>query len=387
MTNVQAKMIGHVRIVDDLNNILLDKTNAIHPQNIARLWARALSNESNSYIHRIAFGNGGTTRDSSGVVIMKPVNDGQGSDGHTWDSRLYNETYSEIINEGATTLNEDLGVDPGSAGHDNVRPGRKNSPNQDGTSVVHVSGPGVRSIENGTLSQVIITCIINTSEPDGQANNINDASDMFVFDEIGLYSPGSPGANTRGYQDIDVGNNITADSNTNLASNTIYSFKVYVDNSSTAQTISFRTPNTGSGTAGAITYGDLCEILNAGVAGSSIRPKGSTVTITSTTETYPTLIGAYTAGKLRFKSGTEGSTSAIYLADASVFLAALPTSGTAIPDTPVSGIDAGVQNNSVEPLKERERLLTHIIFDPVAKAADRSLTITYTLNLIVDRSE
>ena len=53
---------------------------------------------------------------------------------------------------------------------------------------------------------------------------------------------------------------------------------------------------------------------------------------------------------------------------------------------PVDGADAGVQNNPVFPQLERERLLTHIIFSPVTKTANRTIAITYTLTVSVARS-
>lgn len=97
--NMSVKVRGHCKIVDDLGNVLVDKDNAIHPQNLSRVIARALANEHNYYIHRIAFGNGGTTVDAAYTVRYKTVNDGQSPDIATWDSRIYNETYSEIIDD------------------------------------------------------------------------------------------------------------------------------------------------------------------------------------------------------------------------------------------------------------------------------------------------
>ena len=118
MTNIQLPfdVKGHVLIEDDLGHVLLDESNAVHPQNMARVIARALSLEDNFWIHRIAFGNGGTQIDGTGQIEYNTVNDGQAPDVRTWDSRLYNETYSEIINEGQVVLNPELGTDPGSSG-------------------------------------------------------------------------------------------------------------------------------------------------------------------------------------------------------------------------------------------------------------------------------
>ena len=46
---------GHVKITDDLGNVLLDKDNAIHPQNVARVFARALANENNYIVNDLAY--------------------------------------------------------------------------------------------------------------------------------------------------------------------------------------------------------------------------------------------------------------------------------------------------------------------------------------------
>ena len=62
---------GHVRIEDDLGNVLVDKKNAVHPQNMARVISRALANESNYFIYRIAYGNGGTLVDPTGAVTYE----------------------------------------------------------------------------------------------------------------------------------------------------------------------------------------------------------------------------------------------------------------------------------------------------------------------------
>ena len=69
-------VIGHVHIEDDLGEVHLDKFNAVHPQNMARVMARALANESNENIYRIAFGNGGTLTDAAFTITFNTPNDG-----------------------------------------------------------------------------------------------------------------------------------------------------------------------------------------------------------------------------------------------------------------------------------------------------------------------
>jgi hypothetical protein len=60
--------------------------------------------------------------------------------------------------------------------------------------------------------------------------------------------------------------------------------------------------------------------------------------------------------------------------------AALPVGGGS------PGTAQGVQNNTLSPQTERERLLTHIIFSPVIKTKNRTITITYTLTIAVART-
>ena len=52
----------------------------------------------------------------------------------------------------------------------------------------------------------------------------------------------------------------------------------------------------------------------------------------------------------------------------------------------IAGQDAGVQNDPVNPLTERERLLSHLVFAPVLKSANRTLTVTYSLTIAVART-
>jgi len=393
------KVQGHVKIEDDTGNVLVDKTNAVHPQNIARVIARSLSNESNYNIYRIAFGNGGTTVDAASTITYRTPNDGQPPDVRTWDSRLYNETYSEIVNEGSITLNPNLGTDPGSAGpNTGTRPGGGAVPSADPASVPNVSGPGVRSNELGLTSEVVVTSVINPQEPLGQytLDTSTNTESSFTFDELGLYTTGAPAIDSNGSQDVDVGNR-TSQNDTTLLANTQYSFNIAVDGGA-IQLISFTTPAAGgSGTGGEILYGDLCEAINTGDiawnaawAGSSPLPNNATVSITDTTASFPSITGAQTFGYLRFTSATVGITSSISLTAGTTGLdlfASLnaPTGG--VIQTASDGQAAGVQNDPLNPSTERERLLTHLIFSPVLKSANRTLTITYTLTISVARTQ
>ncbi len=387
-------VIGHVHIEDDLGEVHLDKFNAVHPQNMARVMARALANESNDIIYRIAFGNGGTLTDAAFTITFNTPNDGQPPDVRTWDSRLYNETYAEIVDEGDPLL----GTDPGSADDTGTRGGGGAVPSGDPASIEHISGPGVASNELGITTEVVITAVLNPAEPTGQFGD--DTSPLtegsFVFDEIGLYTSGAPAVDSNGIADIDVGTQ-TSEDDTGLLASTQYSFKIEVDNSATVIDIDFITPASGgSGAGGEILYGDLCEAINTGDvtwnatwAASSPLPGGSRIAITDNTLSFPTITGSQTFGFLRFSSGTTGSNSAVVIAAGTIgfdLFALLnpPTGGTI--QVPVDGLDAGVQNDPVNPLTERERLLSHLIFAPVLKSANRTLTVTYTLTISVART-
>lgn len=398
-SEVSINVKGHVKITDDLGNVLLDKDNAIHPSNMARVFARALSNEHNYFIHRIAFGNGGTIVDAAQTITYKTPNDGLPPDVSTWDSRLYNETYSEIIDEGQTVLNPLLGTDPGSADINvGIRTGGGAVPSGDPPSIPHVSGPGVRSNDLGLTSEVVISATLNGSEPLSQFISdsnppTEDTEEDFTFDEIGLFTSGGPGIPTSGYQNIAVGDRTSTD-DTGLLAGTTYSFDIIVDGG-TPFVITFTTPiSGGSGIGGQILYGDLCEAINTGsvswgLTGSNPLPGGATMLITDNTGgTFPTILGAQTFGFLQVQSPTVGSTSSIDLAgtNTTTFLTQLNPPGGSTLETAVAGEDAGVANAPTAPETERERLLAHIIFSPILKAKNRTLAITYTLTITVARS-
>lgn len=397
---VKGRLI--IRDTTDPNNskTLVDKHNAVHPQNMARAIARAFANESNYWIESMAFGNGGTFINVSQAIQYKTVNDGQPPDTNTWDSRPYNETYREIVQEGNPTLNPDLGTDPGSGN----RPGGGAVPSGDPPSVPNVSGPGVRSSELGLTSEVIVTCVLNPGEPTGQFTNdshgpVEDPESSFMFDEIALFTAGAPNVATAGTHSLDVGNR-TATDDTGLTANTPYSFHIAVDGG-TPKNITFTTPAAGgSGSGGEILYGDLVKALRTApgswsmavdsvpVTGVNPLPGGASVNITNDGTFDITVPAEQTYGYLRFKSGTTGATSSVTVSagTSNDLLAALNPPSGAVITPPVNGKNAGVQNDPVNPLTERERMLTHVIFSPVLKAANRTLTITYILTIAVART-
>jgi hypothetical protein len=398
------KSIGRCQIYDHNDQLIRDELNAIHPQNMARIFARALSNEHNYFINRIAFGNGGTNVDAAYNVTYRTANDGQYPDVSTWDSRLYNETFSKIINAGSEFLNPLLGTDPGSSdSNTGIRPGGSADNTKDPTSVLHISGPGVRSVDNGLSSNVIITAVLNENEPTHELmsnfqypNQPTDA--VMAFDEIGLYTSGGPAIPTYGYQLIDVGNKTSMD-DTKLSKDVTYSFRVSI-NDGTPTLISFKTPiSGGTGTNGAILYGDLCEAINNGspewgLLGSNPLPGNAMMSITDNSGgLYPSIIGELTNGYLMIRSVTTGPTSNVKLdsvswvsRETSAFLTSLNSPIGGILKESMDGITAGLRNAVLSPSNERERLLTHLVFSPVFKERRKKLTIIYTITTLFARS-
>lgn len=361
----------------ETGEVLLDKSNAIHKQNMARVIARALANEPNSQIFAIAFGNGGSFQDGVGNLTFNSPNV------TGWDSRLHNEVYREICDE--TSAN--FGSDPGSADSSNIRVGGAANPEND------PDGGGVTSLEVGTKSNIIIS-VVNQTEPNGQllTDNLGVSLDeyerCFLFDEIGLYTAGKPARATNGYTTIDVGNK-TADDYLTIDLDNDYSLEVIVDG--VYYVCELRVPGTGSGPLGEVTYGDLCEGINSGewiVSGTQIQDYIFAYITDYSGGTYPTIVGKQSYGFLTFESRTTGDDSSVEVTcdsgDAGNFFNVLTGGLCANCNiTQKNGEDAGVANDPVNPENERERLLTHFVFSPLIKSENRIFSITYTITVSV----
>lgn len=361
--------------------VLLDKQNAVHPRNMARAVARGLANEPNHQIFRIAFGNGGTFTDSAGNTVFNPPNIGQDAG---WESRLYNETYSEIVDETSAFF----GTDPGSADSNVVRPGGGSVPSGD------PAGGGVTSEEAGVNSNLIIRVRLNEDEPSGQLTTqspmgtLTQPERTFLFDEIGLYSPGRPAASTSGYSGVAVGNKISEDVSP-LSPSTVYTFTVAID--TVNYTTEITTPVSGTGPLGQITYGDLCEGINTGdwITGGDAINSVCYVYITDRSGgAYPSIIARESFGFLVFQSLSVGDSSSVLNNcdggnPADLFNVLTSNICVNANANNLPGRSAGVVNDASDPSNERERLLTHLIFSPILKSADRILNITYTITVSV----
>ena len=170
--NAEIKTLieGHVRAVDSLGNVLVDKKNAIHPGNMAIAIARGLSNSNNSQIFKLKLGNQGTYVNSSQQIVFRPPNTTSAS------ADLYNPTYVEIVDDSEATV----GV---------------------GNSVTYTNIP------SSTSTRVIVTCVVSSNEA---VNRPTDGADedtesgggldgvdgvpsegLYFFDELGLFVEGT----------------------------------------------------------------------------------------------------------------------------------------------------------------------------------------------------
>ena len=160
---------GHIKIFDPTTNeVFRDQHNAIHYENMSVALAESLANQADStgarrgMIYQMAFGNGGTTVDPTGLITyLTPNTIGV-------NSSLYSQTYAKIVDQ-----------------HDaeNLDPIRNKM------EIRHLSG--------ATYTDILISCLLDYSEPSGQEafDNSVDLSGNFVFDELGLISNagGAPG--------------------------------------------------------------------------------------------------------------------------------------------------------------------------------------------------
>ena len=97
-----ATIQGHIRIFDpNTQETFVDKRNAIHYENMSIALAQSLANTNLGYIFQMAFGNGGSSVDPTGVITYLPPNvTGSNAD-------LYNQTYQKVVDQ-----NSALNTDP-----------------------------------------------------------------------------------------------------------------------------------------------------------------------------------------------------------------------------------------------------------------------------------
>jgi hypothetical protein len=370
--SIPVSIEGRCIISDDLGNILLDKTNKIHPMNMSCIFARALSNEKNHFIHKISFGNGGTFVDASNNIIFNSPNDGSLE---SYKSRLYNDTYSEIIDDNSSLLSHGMGSSPS-----NDPLGLSNSKN----------GPGVVSneiIDNDPSlnhSQVIITCVLNKNEPLSQyitqttGNTIlsEDANTVFSFDEIGIFTDGiSSDIPTSGYQSafIDTPNLFV---NCGLSTDTDYDLTLKINGINHNIPISISSEDVPDNN---ITFIKLIKQLSKAVESVGVFCYMDNGTNTSTAYYNFLTFKNKLTGNLSSLQIVEDFTNPKWLFNNIKLFVKL--------NEPINGTNIGVQNNPNEPYNEFSRMLSHLIFEPITKSSDRIIIIKYIYNIYVTNAK
>lgn len=151
-----CKIEGFVKIHDPVTNeVFVDKKNAIHYENISVAMAQTLSNRNLGYIYQMAFGNGGSSVDPTGVITYLPPNTtGQNAD-------LYNQTYAKVVDDNSAADTD---------------------PENNKMTVLHTAG--------NVYTDILVTCLLDYGEPPEQQafDNSTNFNGEFVFDELGLKS-------------------------------------------------------------------------------------------------------------------------------------------------------------------------------------------------------
>ncbi len=147
---------GHIKIWDPENKeIYVNKRNAIHYENMSIALAESIANSGQGFIYEMAFGNGGTAVDPTGIITyLTPNSTGV-------NASLYNRRYSKIVDDRSVS---------------NIDPTRNYIETR------HVTG--------FNYTDVFVTCLLDYGDGPGQQafdNTTNNDSD-FVFDELGLVS-------------------------------------------------------------------------------------------------------------------------------------------------------------------------------------------------------
>lgn len=166
---IPIQIQGFVKIFDPVSGeVFVDKKNAIHYENMSVALAQTLSNrtlaQGGGWIYTMAFGNGGSSVDPTGVITYLPPN----TTGANAD--LYNQTYAKV-------------VDDNSAADTDVT--------NNYMEVLHTSGQ--------VYTDILVSCLLDYGEPPGQQafDNSTNFNGEYVFDELGLKAVNGDTTNLR----------------------------------------------------------------------------------------------------------------------------------------------------------------------------------------------
>jgi len=145
---------GHIKITDrNTGEVLVDKDNQVNYENISIAMANTLADQGRGWIYTMAFGNGGSAVDLTGVITYLPPNvNGQ-------NASLYNETYAQVVDQNSAS---------------NLDPINNNM------TILHTPG--------NPYTDILVTCLLDYGEPPGQQafDNSTNFNGDYVFDELGL---------------------------------------------------------------------------------------------------------------------------------------------------------------------------------------------------------
>jgi len=147
---------GHIKIHDpESGAVFVNKRNAIHYENMSIALAESVANAGQGFISSMAFGNGGTSVDPTGIITyLTPNSTGT-------NASLYNQTFTKIVDDRSVS---------------NLDPQRNKIETR------HLSGTN--------YTDVLTTCLLDYGEPNGQdaVDNATNTEGTYVFDELGLVS-------------------------------------------------------------------------------------------------------------------------------------------------------------------------------------------------------
>ena len=153
---------GHIKIYDpESKEIYIDKRNAIHYENISVALAQSLADSGNGFVYNMAFGNGGTSIDPTGIITyLTPNTSGT-------NASLYNQTYAKVVNQNSANNTD---------------------PTRNFIETRHTTGTN--------YTDLFVTCLLDYGEPSTQSafDVVNNSNSQFVFDELGLQAYNSNGS-------------------------------------------------------------------------------------------------------------------------------------------------------------------------------------------------
>ncbi len=154
--NSLVRMEGHVLIKDAVTQeVLVDKKNAIHLENMSEAIALTLTHNDYGHIDKMIFGNGASSVSGTGAITYFPPNV-TGS-----EATLYNKTYEKIVDDKSPQNTDDE------------------------RNYIELSHTNMNN-----YTDIIVHCFLDYDEPSGQEafDDTPDIDGNYVFDEIGLLS-------------------------------------------------------------------------------------------------------------------------------------------------------------------------------------------------------